>query len=158
MELLCIRRWSGGVGILVAVEFVRQEPVGRSAYVLAVRKGIRYPDDVWSSIETGKPITSTHEADISMARFIFQSRQPNGSSTDLFVADFDGKNLCNLTYKDEIAYDGLFDDAGNEVAFWLDEQTIQYCSMRDGNRRIVKRKDCGRGVIGRLRKMIGAAS
>lgn len=132
----------GGAGVLTAVEFREGKPVGRSPFVLVVRKGIRYPDDVWRSQQTGKPIVSEQGDDISTARFLFESRQPNGMSTDIFIADFNGARMCNLTLKDETAYDGLFNDQGEEIAKWVDARTVQYCSMREGLRQIVRRTDC----------------
>lgn len=124
----------GAVGAIVAVEFENMVPLHRSKYILSVRKGIRYPDDIWWSKKTGKPIISS-----SGNRFIFQSKQPNGNSTDIFVADFNGDNIYNLTYKKETAYDGFFDDGGNEVAIWVNKNTIQYCSMDKGIKKIKKK-------------------
>jgi len=131
----------GAIAALVVVEFENEKPVHRSRYVILARAGIRYPDDLWRSKITGKPLTSIQEQDISGARFIFQSRQPNGSGTDIFVSNFNGENMYNLTWKNESAYDGFFDDDGNEVAKWIDQKTIQYCSMTKGRREIKKAID-----------------
>ena len=132
----------GSVGVLTAVEFSAEQPTQRSPYTLVVRRGIRYPDDYWRSITSGRPITPPGIEDLTKTRFIFQSRQPNGNSTDVFVADFNGKCMCNLTHKSASRYDGLLDNEGNEVGKWVDNKSIQYCSMKDGVRRIVQRADC----------------
>jgi len=132
----------GAVGALVVVEFKGKMPICRSKYVILLRAGIRYPDDIWRSKKTNKPITSIKDNnDISGARFIFQSRQPNGSGTDIFVADFNGENMYNLTQKNEVAYDGFYDDEGNEVTKWNDDGLIQYCSMTKGRREIKQKID-----------------
>ncbi len=130
----------GAIIAIVAVEFDGKEPICRSKYIVAVRAGIRYPDDIWRSKKTNKPITSGDDNHISNARFIFQSRQPNGSSSDIFVADFNGERMYNLTERNEVAYDGFFDEKGNEVARWVDGE-IEYGSMRNGIRQIVRARD-----------------
>ena len=71
---------------------------------------------------------------------MFQSREPRGGSTDIFVADFNGENLVNVTEDNQNAYDGFLLD-GRMVARWIDERTIQYSSMIDGVKRVVKRTD-----------------
>lgn len=133
---------AGSVGVLTIVEFSDMQPTERSAYTLVVRKGIRYPDDYWCSAVSGKPFTPIGIQDLTTTRFIFQSRQPNGNSTDVFVADFNGERMCNLTRKDIQRYDGVLDSGGREVARWIDKTTIQYCSLREGARRIIQRRDC----------------
>jgi hypothetical protein len=115
------------VAATCAIEFENDQPVHRSKFLITVRKGIRYPEDVWASNKTGKPLTSTH--DIKNSRFIFQSRMPNGSSWDVFVSDFDGQNMVNLTAKDVVSYDGICNGEGDVVAEWLNEREIRYCSI-----------------------------
>jgi len=127
----------GAVCGIVVVEFEGRKPMKRSEHTIVIRAGIRYPEDIWISKNTGRPITSKDE-NIATARFIFQSRQPNGQSCDVFVAGFNGANMVNLTYKEEDAYDGFFNDSGDEVARWVDQDTIEYCSM-SGGRRIIKK-------------------
>ena len=127
----------GALGAIVAVEFEGKNPICRSKYIIVSRAGIRYPDDIWRSKITNKPITSGNDSDISSARFIFQSRQHNGSSTDVFVADFNGERMFNLSLRNEAAYDGFFDQNGNEIARWIGNE-IEYCSMSKGVRKIIK--------------------
>jgi hypothetical protein len=124
----------GGVGAICAVEFLNSKPINRSRYVVVIRKGIRYPDDIWISKKTGKPITNRIGDDISEGRFIFQSTQINGSSSDIFVADFNGENMYHLNRKNNTEYDGFYDSDEQEVAQWTDERNIQYSSMRKGKR------------------------
>jgi hypothetical protein len=133
----------GAIGLLVVVEFKNNLPICRSPFVIGIRRGIRYPDDIWLSKETNKPLTFETE-DINNSRFIFMSRQPNGSSTDIFVADFDGTNMCNLTKKNETSYDGFYDEKGNEVARWVNKEIIRYCSVKNGKREIRETIDCFR--------------
>ncbi|MBF6300893.1 toll/interleukin-1 receptor domain-containing protein [Nocardia amamiensis] len=130
----------GTVCGVVVVELDGRAPVRRSRHALLIRSGIRYPEDVWISTHTRAPITS-HTGDLSAARFIFQSRQPNGQSCDVFAADFSGGGMVNLTWKNMDAYDGFFDDSGTEVARWIDPETVQYCSMSDGRRVIRQVRD-----------------
>jgi hypothetical protein len=66
----------GGVGAIVAIEFRSSQPICRSRFVIVIRRGIRYPDDIWLSARTNRPITSVVNGDITKSRFIFQSRQP----------------------------------------------------------------------------------
>jgi hypothetical protein len=124
----------GAVGGILVVELAGSSPVRRSHHCIVVRAGIRYPDDVWLSERTGRPVV--FEKDVASGRFLFQSRQPNGTSCDVFAADFDGLRLVNLTWKPQDAYDGFFDEAGREVAEWVGPGTARICSMRGGRRAI----------------------
>jgi hypothetical protein len=79
-----------------------------------------------------------------MKNAVYAYRRYNGGSTDIFVADFHGTNMCNLTKKNETAYDGFFDEDGNEVVEWVDEKTIRYCSMTKGGIEIKEKPDCSK--------------
>jgi succinate dehydrogenase flavin-adding protein (antitoxin of CptAB toxin-antitoxin module) len=107
--------------------------------VVVLKKGIRYPGDKWWSKTTNKPITSSQRSDgnIAHARFMFQSREPRGGATDIFVADFDGERMFNVTEDNVDAYDGFIDGEGNEIAEWVDDKHVRYCSTRKGRRGIV---------------------
>lgn len=149
----CLGNGLGGVRLLTAVEFSQGVPVARSPFVLCIRKGIRDPDDIWRSSLTGTAIVPPGTTDFSTARFLFQSHQPNGMSSDLFVADFCGTRLRNLTKKHETSYDGLFDENGKEIGRWLNATTIQYCSQRSGKRETVT-KNVPNGVIEGLQRLL----
>jgi succinate dehydrogenase flavin-adding protein (antitoxin of CptAB toxin-antitoxin module) len=138
----------GAMVAIVAVEFADDAPIGRSPYVIVVRKGIRYPDDIWLSNKTNKPITSADNDDISRARFVFQSRQLDFGSTDIYAADFNGSNMVNLTDDNPEAYDGFFDDNGDEIVAWINNNTIRYSSMRDGQREVIEKVDPGAATQG----------
>jgi hypothetical protein len=135
--------WSNGVGsigVLVAIALERRKPVARSLYTVVLRKGIRFSDDVWIAATRNRALLSPGPGPASERRFMFQSREPRGGSTDIFVADFNGENLVNVTEDNQNAYDGFLLD-GRMVARWIDERTIQYSSMIDGVKRVVKRTD-----------------
>jgi hypothetical protein len=124
----------GGIGcvaVIMAVAYDRRVPAFKSSGILVIRKGIRFPDDVWLSARTNRPICST-EGDISKGRFIFQSREPKGASRDIFVADYNGENMCNLNAGDESAWDGFQDETGREVACWTDDGQITFCTRSGG--------------------------
>jgi hypothetical protein len=127
----------GGIGILVAVEFDGEHPMCRSRYIVIVRKGVRYPDDIWFSKRTNNPITQPGHTDLSEARFVFQSREPYSASFDIFIAKFDGTSMYNLTEDNHAADDSFFDSEGNEVVEWVDEKRIRYSSMQGGVRKTV---------------------
>ena len=136
----------GGIGcvaIILAVAYDGKVPIFRSNGILVVRKGIRFPDDVWLSARTNRPICST-SGDISKGRFIFQSRESKGASCDIFVADYNGENMCNINAADESAWDGFQDETGQEVACWTDDGKITYCTRSGGLGYgvIVTRPDC----------------
>ncbi|MDR0779725.1 MAG: hypothetical protein LBF16_03395 [Pseudomonadales bacterium] len=101
---------------LIAVAYRHRHPVYRSPYCMVIRKGIRYPDDVWLSPATGRPVLSGN--DPASARFLFQSREAKGGSTDMFAANFNGSGLVNLNADDESAWDGFVDEAGNDLTSW----------------------------------------
>jgi hypothetical protein len=131
----------GGVALVVAVEFQGDEPVARSPYLLAARRGIRYPEDRWLSARTGRPVLSKEDpVDAADARFVFQSARPNGFSSDVFVADLDGERMFNLSYKEIDASDG-FGPEEDEVVCWLDPTHIQYATFRRGRGSVVVRPD-----------------
>jgi hypothetical protein len=131
----------GSIAVMVAVEFDKQQPICRSRYIVMLRKGIRYPEDIWWSKDTNKPLVSPFHSDITETRFMFQSREPSSRTTDIFVADFNGNNMRNLTEEHPDAYDGFYNDDGEEVARWIDKTHIQYCSMVEGTRRTVIKSD-----------------
>lgn len=136
----------GGIGcvaVILAVAYKGRIPVFKSSGILVIRKGIRFPDDVWLSAQTNRPICST-AGDISKGRFIFQSRESKGASFDIFVADYNGKRMCNLNAGDESAWDGFQDETGREVACWTDDGQIKFCTRSGGlgYGRIVTRPDC----------------
>jgi hypothetical protein len=95
-------------------------------------------------------ILNTEAGNIEGSRFIFQSRQPNGGGTDIFVADIDGGRRCNLTEKDYPADDTLFDDHEQEVGRWVGSAEIEYCSMRGGRKSIERRPDCIHNLVDNL--------
>lgn len=128
----------GGIGVLVAIEFEGELPVYRSRYVVIVRKGIRYPDDIWLSTKTNKPITQPGYTDLSEAKFVFQSRELYSTSSDIFVSNFSGTIMHNLTEDDQAAADQFVDNYGNEVIEWVDEKHIRYYSATpNGVKRII---------------------
>lgn len=131
----------GSVGILVLIEWDGETPLYRSRYLVIVRKGIRYPDDVWWSTKTQSALLSPTAGPIEKRRFIFQSREAQGGSTDVFIADFDGRNLCNVSADNPAAYDGFYDDEGNEVVAWVDDKHVRYCSMKNGTKRLTIKID-----------------
>jgi len=137
----------GCVAAIVAVAYSGGRPFRRSRYVLVARKGIRYPDDIWCSIKSGRPICSK-EGDISNARFIFQSPEPNGSSCDVFVANYNGGNMCNLNSGEPSAWDGFYAENGEEVACWTSDGQIQYCTRSTGIGKgtLVSRPDCAKST------------
>ncbi len=133
----------GAIAALVILAFdAKSEPQYRTCYVVVVREGIRYPDDIWLSSRTNRPITNNLANEpLIDSRFVFQSRQPNGNSSDIFTADFTGSNMHNITKKHETAYDGFLDENNQEVIKWLDKSTLQYSSRKDGVIRIRNSKD-----------------
>ena len=90
----------GCVAVIFAVSYAGRTPAFRSSGILLIRKGIRYPDDIWLSSRTGRPICSATD-NISKGRFIFQSRESKGESCDIFVADYNGDNMCNINLHEE---------------------------------------------------------
>jgi hypothetical protein len=130
----------GAISAIVVVAFDKFEhPIHRSAYTIAVRKGIKYPDDIWTSRKTNRPITnSNHGEPLSTSRFVFQSAQPNGGCSDIYSANFDGSDMRNLTKKTTTAYDGFFDENDEEVVEWIDRTTIRYASRASGIIKIVE--------------------
>jgi hypothetical protein len=122
---IVIRSDTGAQGTIVAVEYFRGRSVARSAYLIAVRAGIRYPDDVWRSPRTGSAFLSTRDRET--ARVAFQSRQEGGLGSDVFACDVDGSALVNLTHKTEDSYDGLF-RGSEEVAKWIDRTHLRLAS------------------------------
>jgi hypothetical protein len=131
----------GSVGVLVLIEWENAKPLYRSPYVVILRKGIRYPDDIWLSRTTLSPLMSPGDGEFTRRRFIFQSREPAGGSTDIYVADFDGGNMVNLSQDNVDAFDGFFDDDGVEVVGWVDERHIKYSSMQKGTKQVAIRMD-----------------
>ena len=132
----------GPAALLVAVEWVDRAPVKRTSYVVMVRSGIRYPDDLWLSPLTGLPLLSN---DSPEARFAFQSRQPNALSHDVFIADLDGARMINLSRKEFDAYDGLHGPDGDFGA-WVDETHLRYFSRRRGRGQTTVGADTGRST------------
>lgn len=118
------------VVVLVAVAYLDRRPICRSPYCLTIRKGIRYPDDVWLSPVTGRPKFSG--PDPVTARFLFQSRESKGESTDMFAANFNGTVLVNLNATDWSAWDGFQDEDGNDCVSW-DGRRVTFASMVNGN-------------------------
>jgi hypothetical protein len=132
----------GAIGALTVVEFENKRPIYRSPFIVLIRKGIRYPSDLWQSPKTGRPIVNTRARTITEARFLFQSRQDNGTGTDVFAADFDGSRMCSLSRKPFTASDGLRDRLGNFVGRWIDKQTAEIDVMRRGHHQLIRAKDC----------------
>ncbi|MEK7342774.1 MAG: hypothetical protein AABZ73_03015 [Pseudomonadota bacterium] len=120
----------GCVVALVAVAYVHRRPRYRTPYCLMIRKGIRYPDDVWINPATGSPVWSGPEP--LSSRFLFQSREAKGSSTDMFAADFNGARLFNLNEQDETAWDGFTDENGRDLVTWK-ENRVTMASLVEGN-------------------------
>lgn len=117
----------GARGLIVAVRFRRGRPVARSRYILCIRSGIRYPDDLWISPRTGSAILSEIHRDI--ARVAFQSRQEGGLSSDVFACDVNGSRMVNLTLKSENSYDGFF-RGDTEVVQWNEDgRSLQIASQ-----------------------------
>jgi hypothetical protein len=106
----------GCVVALVAIAYVHRRPSYRSPYCLVIRKGIRHPDDVWISPATGQPVFSSPEP--AEGRFLFQSRESKGGSTDMFTANFNGSRLFNLNVDDQTAWDGFTDEDGRNLTSW----------------------------------------
>ncbi|MFC3502809.1 hypothetical protein ACFOOK_17765 [Micromonospora krabiensis] len=125
----------GTLGLVVAVECAGGRPVSRSRYLLVVRAGIRYPEDVWLSPATGRPLLSDPEP--RRARVAFESPQPNGLATDVFACAVDGRRMVNLTRKDLDSYDGFGD---GESAQWVDQRHLRVVSQLtpDRHTRIVQ--------------------
>jgi hypothetical protein len=144
-----VKKDVGCAAAIVAVAYAEGSPLFRSEYILVVRKGIRYPDDVWRSRKgNGPPICSVpvncENSDLrNGGRFIFESREPDGASTDVFVADYNGDNMCNLNAGEPSAWDG-FHENGNEVACWTPDGKIRFCTRAPGYPSIVVRPDCVR--------------
>lgn len=128
----------GCVVALVAVAYVHRRPRYRTPYCLMIRKGIRYPDDVWINPATGEPVWSG--SDPLTSRFLFQSREDKGSSTDMFAANFNGSRLFNLNEGDETAWDGFVDDYGKNLVTW------------EGNRIAFGSMVTGKGFIERIER------
>lgn len=120
----------GCVVALVAVAYVHRRPAYRTPYCLVIRKGVRYPDDVWLNPATGKPVWSGPEP--LRSRFLFQSREAKGGSTDMFAANFNGTRLFNLNDGDDTAWDGFTDEDGNDLVSWQGSR-ITFGSMVMGN-------------------------
>ncbi|MEV0359423.1 hypothetical protein AB0H71_25545 [Nocardia sp. NPDC050697] len=126
---------TGAPGRIVAVEFRSGVPTARSNYADFVRRGIRYPDDVWRSTVTGQPIMQEKRQ-----RVAFVSHQPHGTSSDVFACNVDGSDMVNLTEEKKDSYNG-FHQGTVEVAKWVDENNLKIASMHSlGNfrRRIVR--------------------
>lgn len=126
----------GCVVALVAIAYVHRRPAYRSPYCLAIRKGIRYPDDVWISPATGQPVFSP--GDPAQGRFLFQSRESRGGGTDMFAANFNGSFMVNLNATDESAWDGFVDEDGNDLVSWT------------GNRITFGSRVTGKGFVERI--------
>ncbi|WP_040713027.1 hypothetical protein [Nocardia takedensis] len=124
-----VARETGELGRLVVVEFRSGVPVARSNHVDLLRRGILDPDDIWISRATGEPILSDEA--LSAARLAFQSKQPNGNSSDVFACDVDGSRLFNLTRKSFDSYDGFICD-GREIVEWLTRGRLQIASQQAG--------------------------
>jgi hypothetical protein len=120
----------GCVVALVAVAYVHRRPRYRTPYCLMIRKGIRYPDDVWINPATGRPVWSGQEPVTS--RFLFQSRELKGGSFDMFAANFNGTRLYNLNEGDETAWDGFVDEDGRNLVTW-EGNCITLASLVEGN-------------------------
>lgn len=133
-----VRKRYGTIGLLVAVEFDGGIALSRSRYTCVVRMGIRYPDDIWVSQRTGGPLVAGPR---EQSRFAFQSRQPNGLGWDVFVADFDGERMIDLTFKDHDGYSGFSFGNGEEAAEWLDSHRFQYVTMHRGRMRLAQATD-----------------
>jgi hypothetical protein len=134
----------GSIDALALVEFKEGNPICRTPYIFLMRKGIRYPEDLWQSPLTGRPVVNTRSRNIADARFMFQSRQPNGTSNDIFIADFDGSRMCNVSFKLTTAADDLRDRWGKFVGRWISRNTVEFDSMRGGRHQRVRMKDCYR--------------
>jgi hypothetical protein len=132
---VAVRSDLGARGLIVAVQFRRGEPVARSRYILGVRCGIRYPDDLWISSRTGSTVLSERHRDI--ARVAFQTRQEGGLGADVFACHVDGSRMVNLTRKSENAYDGFF-RGDTEVVQWNDDgcslQIASHLARKNGVR------------------------
>jgi len=133
----------GDATVIAAVAYHGGVPQCRSRYFLIVRKGVRYPEDVWLSTRTGRPICP-REGDISGQRFVFQSREAKGGSTDIFVADYNGGRMCNITAHDVVAWDGFVNESGNEVVQWTEDGQVQFYSTVNGKGfgEVITRPDC----------------
>ncbi|WP_141561947.1 hypothetical protein [Micromonospora sp. WMMA1996] len=140
-----VARSTGTPGLVVAVECVGGRPVSRTPYLLVVRAGIRYPEDVWLSPATGRPLLSDRDPD--RARVAFESPQPNGLATDMFACDLDGRRMNNLTRKSVDSYDGFGD--GTQVT-WVDQKHLRVFSelTPDQSTRIVQDRVEGRSRHG----------
>ena len=118
------------VVVLLAVAYENRRPICRTPYCLTIRKGIRYPDDEWINPATGRPVFSS--SDPVTARFLFQSREPNGDSTDMFAANFNGSVSVNLNATDPSAWDGFTDDHGKNCVSWVGDR-VTFASYVNGN-------------------------
>lgn len=114
---------------LVAVAYVGRIARYRTPYCALIRKGIRYPDDVWISPATGQPVFSP--AEYPQRRFLFQSRESKGGSTDMFAANLNGTMMVNLNEGDETAWDGFVDEEGYDLVTWSDNR-ITFASRVTG--------------------------
>jgi hypothetical protein len=113
-------------------------PVARTAYYPFVRRGIRYPDDIWWHPASGAVLANS--ADVSNARIAFESKRPNGPGRDIFVCDFDGERQVDATRKDEIVSSTIMERVG--VAFrWISDTEFECGEMVRGKSTIRRYRD-----------------
>lgn len=117
----------GTAGVLVAVAFTPDGPQIRTPYVLVIRKGIRYPDDVWLSAKTARPFTS-RPSELDKVRFAFQSRQSGALGTAIFAADYQGTRMYNITEQLKYCANQIRNDRGEEVLRWTADGKVAFAS------------------------------
>jgi hypothetical protein len=131
------RLGSLAVAALICLEGHR--PIVRSNYYAFVRKGIRYPDDVWWDASTGAVLANG--ANIAESRIAFETRRPNGSGRDIFVCDFDGDRMVDATSKEEIVSSTLIDALGHNAFRWTSAHEFECAEMVRGRPAVSQYRD-----------------
>jgi len=122
----------GGVALAFLVAFERDRPVARSSsYTCFVRKGIRYPGDQWWSEATGMPLANSQP--LTRARIAFETQRPTGPGCDIYVCDFDGRNMVNATRNVDEHSSGILTGSTRQEAFrWTSVRSFECADNATG--------------------------
>lgn len=134
----------GGIYAVAAVEVLDRKVVARSPFYLAKRQGIRLPEDVWSIVREGRNVPLLIREPTRAWRVAFQSVPEPGEPPDIFVSDFFGYNLKNLTGTPR-RFEGFAGPGGASCGRigWWSASRLRYCAERGGHLNIVERAFTG---------------
>ena len=119
----------GAIYAICAIEVFDRKVVSRSAFYLVKRKGIRSPNDIWFVTKNGvltpllsNPLQPSH----SLVAFE-SSSNADAAVSDVFVCDFFGYDIKNLTY-DSNTFNSFVapNQKSSDDIGWISPEVLRY--------------------------------